>query len=436
MRMADRFNRGNIAASLFLLGSLGLAVVVSFMLKGRSGAGGRALPFRVHFSLAQGAMGLKPGSHVLLGGQRVGQVVGVEFSRGSAGGREVATGVDVRVEVRSDLALYENASIALELPLIGTLSSLNISSVGDPAGVALAQGAGPQVEPDEVVSGVLAPPGILAQSGIGQEEIQGVRQAIRSFTTGVARANEIIESAGPKVQTAADDLGAIGRDMRASLDRWTKNLDAILGNAETASKKLDPLLAKADAGVDDARGAIADVRRLIGDNRERIDATIASVHSAAAKLDQTTMDQLGAALGDGRKALDSFAGAVDRLGVMVGEETPGLRRIIANLRLMSDQLKLTATEVRAQPWRLLVQPTTKEFESQVLYDATRSYAQAASDLRAASESLDAAMAGRPAGADGDREEIARLAGELKAAFGTYHEAEQALLDKLIVQRRK
>ncbi len=369
-----------------------------------------------------------------MGGQRVGKVVGVEFSRATMGPRDVATGVDVRVEVRSDLALFENASVSLEMPLIGTLSSLNISSVGDPAGVGKAQGSGPEVEAGEVVSGALAPPGILAQSGIGQEEIQNVRQAIKSLTGGVSRANELLDATGPKVQAAVDDLGGIGRDLRASVERWTKNLDSILGNADTASRRLDPLLTKADVGLEDARAAIADVRRLIGDNRERIDATIASVRSAADKLDQKTMDQLGIALDDGRRALESFSGAVGRFGALVGEETPALRRIVANMRLMSDQLKLTAVEVRSQPWRLFIQPTTKEFESQVLYDATRSYAQAASDLRAASESLDAALAASPASAD--REDVARLAGELKEAFTKYHDAERALLDKLIVQRGK
>jgi len=74
-----------------------------------------------------------------------------------------------------------------------------------------------------------------------------------------------------------------------------------------------------------------------------------------------------------------------RAGTLLKEETPGIRHTLANLRLMSDQLKLTAVEVRSQPWRLLHSPTTKEMSSQVLYDARAAYAEAASDLRAASE---------------------------------------------------
>ena len=102
---------------------------------------------------------------------------------------------------------------------------------------------------------------------------------------------------------------------------------------------------------------------------------------------------------------------------------------------MSDQLKLTAIEVRSQPWRLLIQPTTKEFESQVLYDATRNYATAASDLRGASEALEALLAkggtATDATTDAQKASIAELSDRLKEAFTKYRDAEQALLDKLI-----
>jgi len=93
---------------------------------------------------------------------------------------------------------------------------------------------------------------------------------------------------------------------------------------------------------------------------------------------------------------------------------------------MSDQLKLTAVEVRSQPWRLLHQPTTKEFSSQVLYDATRAYAEAASDLRAASESLQAT--------GGQQSE--EMVEQLTRAVAKYKAAEQALMDKLIANDKK
>ena len=93
---------------------------------------------------------------------------------------------------------------------------------------------------------------------------------------------------------------------------------------------------------------------------------------------------------------------------------------------MSDQLKLTSIEVRSQPWRLLHAPTNKEMSSQVLYDATRAYAEAASDLRAASEALQAT----------DGQQPAEMVEQLRGAVEKYRAAEQALMDKLIENDRK
>jgi hypothetical protein len=92
---------------------------------------------------------------------------------------------------------------------------------------------------------------------------------------------------------------------------------------------------------------------------------------------------------------------------------------------MSDQLKLTAVEVRSQPWRLLHQPTTKELSTQVLYDSTRAYAEAASDLRAASEALQAVSVNTGAS------DVSAMTQRLAEAMEKYRGAERALMDKLI-----
>jgi hypothetical protein len=93
---------------------------------------------------------------------------------------------------------------------------------------------------------------------------------------------------------------------------------------------------------------------------------------------------------------------------------------------MSDQLKLTAIEVRSQPWRLLHTPTTKELSTQVLYDATRAYAEAASDLRAASEALQAVQ---------NQDAAAEMSEQLSRSVEKYRAAEKALMDRLIAEEK-
>src|SRR5690349_8932504 len=111
--MDTRGARNNILAGAFVLAALLLGVWVSFRLSGRPSMGGLR-KFIVRFSLEDGATGLKNGSPVLLAGQQIGQVKQVEFAKDAQG---LPGGVDVRVEIRADMTIYENAGIYLQLPL-------------------------------------------------------------------------------------------------------------------------------------------------------------------------------------------------------------------------------------------------------------------------------------------------------------------------------
>ncbi|MCC6949892.1 MAG: MCE family protein [Phycisphaerales bacterium] len=422
--------RNNLIAGVFVVLGVLLAVWSSFLLADRS-AYASTRDFIVRFTLSQGAMGLKRGSPVMLAGQEIGRVLDVSFDTPAGDG--VPQAVHVLVEVRSDLTLYEDASINLVKPLLGSLSSININAVGTPQ--ALATGKGPQIEKGEIIQGRIAPPGFLEDAGLGPEQSAQIKSAIASIDTGVKKINDLIERTGPGVEASVSDARAVLADLRKSIAEWSKQLDTTMANVEAASAKLDPIMAKAEAGLDDARGVVASIQGMIDENRARVNETVKSLESAAAKIDQKTVEDLNAALAEGRGALNVFSEAVSKVSGVVGEQTPNLRRTLANLRLMSDQLKLTAVEIRSQPWRLLHQPTSKEFESQVLYDATRSYAEAASDLKAASESLEAAAALHEAGRP-DAPDLAPLTQSLSESLAAYRQVERYLFDKLAEKERK
>jgi len=429
--MTTRAARHNIIAGAFILAGLVIAVWVSFLLADKPPVGG-SYSFTVRFSLADGASGLKRGSLVHLAGQEVGRVLDVAFAMKPAeapGEPAHSTGVNVRVQVRSDVALYENAGVYLEIPLLGTLSGINIMNTGSAA--EKFAGGSPLLEEGEVVQGKLAPPVFLAQAGFGAEQAAQLRTAITSMEGAVARVATLLDRSGPKLEAGVDDAQAMLADLRASLNEWSRRIDATAVNVEQASARLSPMLAKADSGLDSANAAVASLRSLIDDNAQRLTNIMTNAESVTQKLDQTTIEEVNAALVDGRETLAAFSAAVDRLSGVVGEQTPALRRTLANLRLMSDNLKLTAIEVRSQPWRLLHQPTTKELETQVLYDATRAYAEAASDLRAASEALQSAAATGPA-----RDALlSQLTESLTGKAATYRQAERHLLDKLIEKEK-
>lgn len=442
--MQPRPGRNNLLAGLFVLLSVVLAVAVSFMLAKRS-AGSGAVRFTVRFSLADGAAGLQSGSPVTLGGQPVGQVLSVGFEH-PEGLKDDAlpTAVSVRVEIRRDIILFENASIYLERPLLGTLSSINIASPGQP-GAKSHVGTSERIEAGEVVQATLAPPTFLAQAGLGPQQVDQIRQTITDAQRAVDRLGAMIDKSSPEVETALADARSLIANAKTDVGQWSQSVDATLKNVESASARLSPLLDKGDKVLTDADAAVASAKALfddthatIADNRRRIDSIIQDVQAATAKLNGESVTALNDTLRDARTAMGEAQLAISDIRDLLTQEGPNLRRTLANVRLMSDQLKLTAVEVRSHPWRLLHEPTTKELESQALYDATRSYAAAASDVRAAAETVQALSAAAKQ-SPGDAGTVKRLdeAGEsLSKAMEGFRDAEQKFLSELVEQQQK
>lgn len=421
--------RNSILAGLFLVSGVILAVVVSFVLSGL----GDKLESRNKYigicSLADGASGIKPGSLVLLGGQPVGKVEIVEFKPDVDAPSNLA--VYVTVGVRADITLYDDAEFHIERPLLGSSATINISAVGTP-GVTPISGTSRVLEEGEHVRLTPAPPSFLSQAGFGGDEVKKVQKIIDDAQIAVDKLSQTIDHAGPRVEAAIEDVAASVADIRRQLPEWSNRLDSTLANTQKASERLDPLVADAQGGVDDARAII----KHAGEDLDRWDPKITSIFdnadAAIAKINNTSVDKLNAAFDDARVALEQFTDAAKATGALVKEQSPNLRRALANARLMSDQLKLAAIEIRSKPWRLLYTPTQKESEATVLYDATRSYADAVSDLRATSEALEATMAGAPAsGAAVDRASIEELTERLRESMTNYKAAEDHLLDKLV-----
>lgn len=434
--MAQRSSRNNILAGLFVVLSVLLGVWVTFMLADKGpGAGG--MRFTIRFSMDVGAAGLGEGSSVLLGGVPIGRVVSVNIDASGPAG--VPTGINVDVEVRKDLPLYENAGIYLEKPLLGSLSNINIAHAGTPelgAGL-VQQGSSTRIESGERVMANLAPPGFLAQAGIGPDQIKQVQGILTSIERSVTRVEQSVSSGSPQLDDSIAEVRTLVADARTSFGEWSKKIDSTLANAETASQKWTPLVDEAQKVVQSAQTLFEETRAILRDNRARIEETIASAQSFVNKLDKESAQQLNDALSSARSAMAQAQQAIADVQGLVSQETPGVRKILANLRLTADQLKLTSVEVRSQPWRLLHTPTTKELSQQVLYDATRAYAEAASDVRAASEALSNYALTRPqevsssaASAPSD-DAIVELTDKLAKAMENFHKAERAMLRELV-----
>lgn len=426
--MGPSNRRNTILAGAFVVASLLLAVWVSFMLSDSRGTA-RMRPIQVRFPLALGTHGLQKGSPVLMGGQQIGQVSDwkFDFARNDEG-HEVAQGVIVRASIDQSLTVFSDAKVFLERPLLGTLSSLNIVDAGGQRPSDPTRGVATVLERDGVLVGTLAPPALLAQAGYGEEQALQVRTLIKDLA-------DMVATTKPNVEGTTADAREVLTLLRERVGEWSAKVDTTLANVETASGKINPLMDTAKASLDEftvaasnARRAVEDVRAAIDENRPKVDSILTSVDEATQRINRESLELLNAALTDARDALSVLSDAADGAQRLITRETPTARRILANLRLMSDQLKLTAVEVRSQPWRLLYQPTRKESDEQLLYDSVRSYAEASSDLRAAAESLNALAAARGGANAG---EMQSATDAVDTALQHYTLAERAFLDRLL-----
>ena len=131
------------------------------------------------------------------------------------------------------------------------------------------------------------------------------------------------------------------------------------------------------------------------------------------------MDQITQALDVAMRAVENVKVSTQEIRTLVVGQRPVLERALANAQLTTDQLKLAAIEIRRSPWRLLYKPSDTELESDNLYDAARSFAQAAGALDSAALSV-RAISEHAGGGD---ERLTKMIEHLEQLYVEYEKAE-------------
>jgi ABC-type transporter Mla subunit MlaD len=392
-----------VKAGAFVIATIAVAVSAILILAGVPEKLRPVHRYVVAFDLREGAAGLQLDSPVRIGGRDVGRVVGITFERENGN----VAGVLVEIAVDEDITLYEGATAFLERPLLGAGGTLNFESLGDPGAPPLPEGG--------VIPGEPQVPQFMAQAGYGASQ----REQLQNILAGA-------EDLTIKIDQAVEDMRVVIADARERSGDWFERADRIFTTASDAMEEIR-------GGVDDGRALIASLQEGVDENRPRVDQTIANVEAASAsareavdRFNEETLALADDLLRQGRAAAEEARETIVRVDREIAEQAPEIRKSIANARLASDQLRLTAGEVRRTPWRLLYRPSERELEFELLYDAARTYASAVSDLRAASESLEELR--ETDAAEPDR--AARLAGQIETAFERYEAAERRFLDLL------
>ncbi len=411
----------NAIVGAFFIAAVALAVIVTAVLSDLTSALVSTTRYVVRFELSHNAGLLAPGAEVRVGGMKVGKVSDIRQGEGDH--------LDVQIDVDTDLELHEDAIVRLEVPVLGTGTVINFISVG--TGQRASEGTQFMGRPS---------PGLLAQTGLNDDDMENIRRSIESLSVTSSRVSRILEDVEPRVGEAVDGINAALKDtqsitsnIRERLPRMGDQVEAVLTDVRSSVEVWTGLATRLDERTVELAAVIESVRDTIDTNRPNIDRVLADLADITTRTNEEMMPAALETVENARTASAEGAQLAADARALFEAEAPGLRRTSANLRLASDQAKLTMLEVRRSPWRLLQRPTTRELEGELIYDATRSFAQAASDLRAASESLISLSTDDrgPVDVPGRQRAIEELHEQLMSSFGRYRQAEQELLDRAL-----
>lgn len=402
--------RENIWAGLFVLLGIALALVVVFTLADFDRLFAKQQTIKVSYRVADGLMGLKEGATVTIGDQPIGEVTAINDAPADAEGRVVEQIVAFTIPQR--YKIFKDAVVELNAPPLGSGTKLNIKSVGSKIAY-----DGQPLEGKQAGSPLTR--NLARDAGIGDRQREQIGQIIDNVTnittelrgnlprimssiqTALDKAQPVVEGASGAVadlQTALHDAKELVAEVRKRSELWMNNIDTITNKGGSSLTRVDKLLEDKDP---DIRKAVDNVRDI---TQQAKDKTMVQVTEL---LDRTNV------------SVENVKKSTEELRAFVTGQRPVLERLMANLQLSSDQLKLATIEIRRSPWRLLYTPEEKELETDNLYDAARSFALAAGTLDAATQSLQSVVQKNPE----NKEKIEKMVEHLEALFKRFDEAE-------------
>jgi hypothetical protein len=441
--MAESTSLNSIRAGIFVGTSLLLLGAIAFVLSKTDFSGKHE--YVIRFTTTEGVSGLNVGSDVRVGGMLAGKVEAVSPDFPKEGG--ALKFIDVKISLNSDVTLYwspkpddlpkrgsipdaewaalaakhaeamkihNEAAMAMRVPsLLGNSASINFIRVGSsPAALVKPLSEDPNSRIMAFEGG-----GMLAAL-VGPDNAQKARQMLNEAADTMAYINQKLPEAYERdVAPMLGNANTMVADIKTSYsERWRGNIDSTLQGAAGAVTRADSLLADNDKAI---RQGLADASK-----------TLENARQMTTDLREKGMPKLLALLDDGASAADSLSKALDQARDAMTSSLPSLEMFLDDSRQVAAQLKLASIEVRHSPWKLLYQPKEGEVAHENLYDATRSFALATDDLRAAGETLKQAVERMPGKMESDDAFRARIQREVLDAMSRYEEAQRRLYDVL------
>ena len=399
-------NRNNVKAGLFVSLSLVLAIATVLSLTDIwQDLSQPTREYTVFFPVREGVKNLKSGGKVRVGGVDMGSVVSVMPDIA----HQPVERIVVTFELNTEIELYEGVQVLVTPALIGADAWLDIIDVGDPSLPLLSKG----------IDGFSAP-GILTML-VGSDNAE---KADTMFDEAL--------KAVDNVKVATRDLRALTGQIRyEDWPHWAMRIRYIVDWGADATDQLDRIMNEGEGFLTSAHDVIADNRDSIDAITANVEVTSRDMQAIMTRFRAESMDRIDRMLDSGGNAMAQAEGILDDLSVALDYWVPQFDDTLADIRLSAQQMKLTATELRRGPWKLLYRPSDDELDHELLYDSVRSFAFAAADMKASAKAVERVLDKHAANLDErDAALFDMMTGNLLESMKAYETAQQKLLDVL------
>ncbi|MBN1490507.1 MAG: hypothetical protein JXA69_11375 [Phycisphaerae bacterium] len=434
---------------------LGLTIIAFFVLfvgvlifiSGEMHAGGDT--FVVRFPASGLTARLKNGGEVVCGGQLVGTIQSIEMRDETAPDDQKQLYVFVTAKAKSVVGLRQDCSIITDAQLLGGAGTLIIES----------RGIGPAVDPAKPIEGKLtyglSPAINMLAAELDPTKPDSLLATIKGQLDPQAAASLI-----GKIHRSLDDVNAVTRNISRQLDPAEQNvllakLHTVLDNVNTATRslrdQLDPkaehvMLAKVHTALDALNRALETAGDTLDENRPAIGKTLVHMENTARKLDEQIAERVAKQLDveNAASVIGKLHLAEDQLNKSLADinaitasarnlivaNDDSVDKVITNLLETSEILKGGIRDLSRNPWRLLYKPTDKESRELMVFDAARSFADAATQLDSAILRLQGIVDTRGGELRSDDTELIAIRDELQLIVERFSTAEGALWKQL------
>lgn len=432
-------SRNNFQLGLFVLVTIVLGFAIIFSLADVSRFTTSERTYIALFDVEDGVGALKRGSSVRVGGIRMGHVDRVRYiaDDAAADGGDANAVIRVTFSLDDRVTLYEYPTIRVSSPLIGSESWLDIMALGrtEPA----EDGTPPR--PLDANTPIAA-----AAGGSQLDELLGADTStiiadLERFTAFLGTIDtKYDEEIRPILANARSGTGRfdeLGARVLEDYDGWSEDVTATLDWTESARTNVDDLLAGGQGFVDDGRAVIRE-------NRESIRRTVKQTEKAVEefrelgkesrglvrKADETLLPEMEAFLQRGSDAIESAKSVLRGIERDYPQWSTDVSEALVNARQATQQFRIASTEIRRSPWKIIYRPSDEEYEHELLYEAARSFAFAASDLRAASLATERMLRTYESTLSSDPALLQRIKDNLIDPLEQYESAQNRLFDAI------